>query len=133
MVASCGAGHWLALKASTSTCWSGKLTGKSVVSPGMSIVLCLMCTRGVLCVVCCALLTSGTWSLGDNLVSGVVLCVVCCVVLTSGTWSLGNNLVSGAVLCVVCGVVLTSGTWSLGDDLVSGVVLCGACRSIQCR
>ena len=97
MVASCGAGHWLALKASTSTCWSGKLTGKSVVSPGMSIVLCLICTRGVLCVVCCALLTSGTWSLGDNLVSGVVLCVVCCVVLTSGTWSLGDNLVSGVV------------------------------------
>ena len=58
---------------------------------------------------------------------------MCSVVLTSGTWSLGDNLVSGAVSCVVCSVVLTSGTWSLGDNLVSGVVLCGACRLMQCR
>ena len=60
MVASCAAGHWLALKASTITCWSGRLTGKSVVSPSISIVLCLMCTRGgdlgVLCVLYCGVL-----------------------------------------------------------------------------
>ena len=47
---------------------------------------------------------------------------MCSVVLTSGTWALGDNLVSGVVLCVVCCVVLASGAWSLGDILVSGVV-----------
>ena len=66
----------VALKASTITCWSGRLTGKSVVSPGISIVLCLMCTRGgdlsVLCVLYCGVL----W-----LVCTVLLPVILCTVL----------------------------------------------------
>ena len=114
IVASCGVGHMLALKASTTTCWSGRLTGMLVVPPGMSILLSFMWTRGgdlgVLCVLCCVVLTSWTWFLGDNLVRSVVLFVLYCVLLTSGTWSLGNNLVRGIVLCVFYCVVLTSGT-----------------------
>ena len=36
----------MALNASRTTCWSGKATGISVVSPGISIVLCLMLMSG---------------------------------------------------------------------------------------
>ena len=51
-VASCGEGHWLALNASTITCWSGRATGISVVSPGISMVLFLMLMSGGLGVLC---------------------------------------------------------------------------------
>ena len=75
-VASCGVGHMLALKASTITCWSGRLTGMSVVSPGISMVLVLMWIRGgdlgVLCVLYCAVL----WS-----VCTVLLPIILCTVL----------------------------------------------------
>ena len=61
IVASCGAGQWLALKASRITCWSRRLTGMSVVSPGINIVLFLMWMRGggfvVLCVPYCTVLS----------------------------------------------------------------------------
>ena len=104
MEASCGAGHWLALKASTITCWSGKLTGKSVVSPGISIVLCLMCTRGgdlgVLCVLYCG-----------------VLCLVCIVLLP-------------VVLCTVLWFTLMCGVLCC---VITGECVVGACRSMQCR
>ena len=36
----------MALKASIITCWSGRATGISVVSPGINIVLCLMLMSG---------------------------------------------------------------------------------------
>ena len=79
IVASCGVGHMLALKASTTTCWSGRLTGMLVVSPSMSILLSFMWTRGgdlgVLCVLYCAVL----W-----LVCTVLLPLVPCTVLYCG-------------------------------------------------
>ena len=46
IVASCGEGHWVALNASMITCWSGRAMGISVVSPGISIVLCLTLMSG---------------------------------------------------------------------------------------
>ena len=80
IVASCGVGHMLALKASTITCWSGRLTGMCVVSPGMSMVLFLMWIRGgdlgVLCVSYCAVL----WLVCSVLLR-IMLCtdgVLCC-------------------------------------------------------
>ena len=46
IVASCGVGHWLALKASMITCWLGRLAGISVVSPGIGIWLFFMLMSG---------------------------------------------------------------------------------------
>ena len=46
IVASCGGGHWVALNASMTTCWSGRAMGISVESPGINIVLCLTLTSG---------------------------------------------------------------------------------------
>ena len=46
MVASCGCGHCLLLKASTTTFWSGKLTWILVDSPGIIISLVLIKTSG---------------------------------------------------------------------------------------
>ena len=46
IVASCGEGHWVALNASMTTCWSGRAMGISVESPGISIVLCLILMSG---------------------------------------------------------------------------------------
>ena len=78
-VASCGVGHWLALKASMITCWSSRLTGMSVVSPGISIVLFFILMRGggfgVLCAPCCAVL---------GFVCTVVLPLGLCTVLYCG-------------------------------------------------
>ena len=78
-VASCGVGHWLALKASMITCWSGKSTGMSVVSLGISIVLFIMLMRGggfgVLCVPYCTVL---------EFVCTVLLPFVLCSVLYYG-------------------------------------------------
>ena len=59
------------------------------------------------------------------MVSGVVLCVVCCVVLTSGTWSLGNNLVSGVVLVLMQCRQVVADICSKGNSaslLVLGIV-----------
>ena len=98
-VASCGFGHMLALKASIITCWSGRLTGMSVVSPGISILLSLMWIRGgdfgVLCVLYCAVL----W-----LVCAVPLPIILCTVLYCGV--LVCTVLLLIVLCTVlyCGV-----------------------------
>ena len=50
--ANCGEGHWLALNASTITCWSGRATGISVVSPGINIMLFFMLMSGGFGVLC---------------------------------------------------------------------------------
>ena len=52
IVANCGEGHWVALNASMTTCWSGRAMGISVESPGINIVLCLMLmSGGLVCLV----------------------------------------------------------------------------------
>ena len=84
IVASCGLGHMLALNASTITCWSGRLTGIFVVSPGISILLFFMWIRGglgVLCVLCWAVLL---------LVCTVLLPIVLCTVLYCGVLCCAN-------------------------------------------
>ena len=96
MDARVGGGQLLDLLASTSISWSGRFVLTDRWSPGRRILLVFM-DISLCCVLSGCVLTSGTWSLGNSLVSGVVLVLIGCV-LTSGTWSLGTNLVSGVVL-----------------------------------
>ena len=83
MEASVGGGQLVDLLDSIRRSWFVRLVFTDNWSPGSSIFLALMEMSGYCGFVCCCV---------------VVLVAVCCV-LTSGTWSLDNNLV-GEVCCV---------------------------------
>ena len=73
MDANVGGGQLLELVASTNISWSGRCVLTDRWSPGSRILFVLMDIS--LCyVVSGCVVTSGTWSLDNNLVSGVVLC-----------------------------------------------------------